>query len=164
MTQGSLFACIVAPILLALACTSTPKGTPTSTKAAVAAGDAAKIGLTGVAVALGEPPRWGPPSDDAVVASSTRIETTVIGLRTCIVASPHDLTYELTDENLHPLTSGIFSQKWESITTAVVKENATYYLKLKSLRTGNSFGEKSLTFSGEAPWKIFVTVACPSTG
>jgi hypothetical protein len=47
------------------------------------------------------------------------------------------------------------------VPTALIKGNTTYVVRLKSQRTGNVVWEKSLNFSGDAPWKLFLPVACP---
>jgi hypothetical protein len=133
-------------------CTSTPKGTPTSTRVSSAAADV-------LAVASGSDLRH---NLGDTVAETTRIEIMVTGLMSCVTLLHSDIGFEILDAASSSLTAGSFSQKWNSVTTARIKGKTAYTVQLRSQRSGKVVFEETLVFSGEAPWKIFVPVECPN--
>ncbi len=133
-------------------CTSTPKGTPTSTRASYAAADVLSVASgNDVKHNLGDS-----------VADTTRIEIMVTGLMSCMTLLHRDISFEILDGSSFSLTAGVFTPKWDAVTTALIKEKATYTVQLKSQRTGKVIWEKPMVFSGEAPWRLFVPMECPN--
>ena len=152
-----------ATLSLTLGCTTTPRGTPASTRAAHAAADAIAIATSTIAVAGGYGPLTSIPSDESV-ARSTRIELTVTGLMSCASLAPRDVSYEILDGASRPMASGSFSQKWDAVTAAFILKEQNYSLLLRSQRNGKILRDKSLDFSDETPWKIYVPLKCPEAG
>lgn len=145
-----MFACV----LFLSACTSFPKGTPAATKAYSAAADTTAI--------LGSvnTEKLQRPNPDASVAASTRVEIFVTGLMDCVSVAPSDAAFELSNETAGTLTFGAISKNWDVVSAALLKPKATYRISVKSQRTGATIAEKTMAYSGEAPWKIFLPGSC----
>ena len=156
MTNQNYVLIVFAGAISISGCTSVPKGTPASTQAYNAAADATAI----LGAVSGERLQILGRNPDAGVAASTRVEIVVTGVMDCVYLAPDDVVFELSNQTAETLTFGSFSKKWDAVSAAILKEKEAYQIKLKSQRTGATIIQKTIAFSGEAPWKIVLTANC----
>ncbi|MEY3903649.1 MAG: hypothetical protein RL189_2955 [Pseudomonadota bacterium] len=156
MTNQNCVLIVFAGAISISGCTSVPKGTPASTQAYNAAADATAI----LGAVSGEKLKIQGRNPDAGVVASTRVEIFVTGLMDCVSVAPGDVIFEFSNESAETLTFGAISKNWDVVSAALLRQKETYRVRLKSQRTGATIAEKTMAYTGDAPWKIFLPASC----